>query len=418
MIKLAKMYLTSATARDSLIMLLGAAFSTVLGFFLTVILARGLSAIELGLILTALTFTQLISDMFELGINSSALNFISSAGDYEKPVFLKTTFIAKLIAAGIVGSGVFLLALPLSQVIFRSDAMVPFIQISSVGVAMMMFVGWEQTVFQAEKRFLLSMLLGSSINILRLLVILAIILLGIFSPISAFTALQIVLPVVIIVFFLRIRRNFLQVANSNLVYRKVFGFGLPVGLGFALAAIYTKLDQILIFNLLGGAEAGIYGLAFRVMSVFLFAAAALNAAVTPRFASLHPDQFQSYFRKTLLAAFGLGFLSALVILAAPFILPIIFGVKFYSSILPFQILSVGAIFFIFSSPFYTAILYKFKKTKYSLFLSLISLALIWGLLNFLIPAYKSLGAAIAVTCVYGLQLALSVGFFVFWNRKA
>lgn len=417
MINRVKLYFTSATAKDSLIMLFGAALSTVLGFFLIVILARGLSPVELGLIFTALIFTQLVSDMFELGVNSSTLNFISSAERGEKLVFLKTTFIVKLITVGVVGSGVFFLALPLSQVIFRSDAMVPFIQISSVGVALLMLIGWEQAVFQAEKRFILSMFLGSSINVLRLLVILGIILLGIFNPVNAYIALQIILPIAVIAFFLRIGRNFLQVSSSALIYRKIFGFGLPVGLGFALAAIYTKLDQIMIFNLLGGAEAGIYGLAFRVMSVFLFAAAALNAAVTPRFASLHPDQFPAYFKKTLVAALGLGFLSALAILVAPAFLPIIFGAKFYSSIVPFQILSVGAIFFILSSPFYTAILYKFKKTKYSLFLSLVSLALMWGLLSLLIPVYKTLGAAIAVTSVYGLQLIISVAFFFFWRRR-
>lgn len=407
----------SKTAKDSLIMLFGAAITTVLGFFVTVILARGLSPIELGLILTALTFTQLVSDMFELGINSAVLNFVSSSSEVERPVFLKFTFMAKLTIALLVGLGVLLLASPLSMFIFKSEEILPFVQISSIGVALLMLVGWEQSVFQAKKMFIHSSLLGVLINILRVLGILVILAVGIFNPINSYIVLQVVLVIGIVVFLFKIGKNFFRVKNTTGVFNKVFGFGLPVGFGFALAAIYTKLDQIIIFNLLGGAEAGIYGLAFRVMSVFLFAGGALNAAITPRFASLHPDQFSAYFKKTLLAAFGLGFLSALGILVAPIFLPIIFGAKFYSSILPFQILSIGAIFFILSSPFYTAILYKFKKTKYSLFISLASLLLIWGLLNLLIPVYKSLGAAIAVTLIYGFQFIISVAFFFFWSRK-
>lgn len=417
MISLVKNYLGSSTAKDSLIMLAGAGLTTTLGFFLTIILARGLTPLELGLILTALTFTQLVSDMFELGINSAALNFISSSEGHERLVFLKTTFISKFVAAILVGGAVFLLAVPLSQIIFRSEVMVPFIQVSSLGVALMMFIGWEQTVLQAEKRFLTSVFLGTTFNILRVLGVLLLLTLGIFSPINAYIVLHIVLPLVAVYFFLRIGINFLKIAKKNLVYKKVFSFGLPVGAGFAMAAIYTKLDQILIFNILGEAEAGIYGLAFRIMSVILFAAAALNAAITPRFTSLHDDQFSAYFGKTLLAALGLAGLSVLLILAAPLILPLLFGDKFISSILPFQILSIGAIFFILSSPFYTAILYRLKKTKYSLVVAIISLVLIWGLLNFLIPLYGTLGAAIAVTSVYGLQLALSASFYLFWSTK-
>ena len=50
-------------------------------------------------------------------------------------------------------------------------------------------------------------------------------------------------------------------------YHEIIKFGLPIGLSFAIAALYTRLDQLLVFRYLGEEAAGIYGLAARLMLI-------------------------------------------------------------------------------------------------------------------------------------------------------
>lgn len=407
----------SKTAKDSIVLLIGSAVATGLGFFLTVILTRSLTPATFGLFITALTFSQLVTDLFELGINPAVINFVSSSFGQEKAALLKTSFLAKLIIALLISSLVFLLAPWISTIIFKSETIIPFIKFSALGIFLLMLLNWGQTVFQAEKRFVLSTLVSGSVNFLRVLAVVGLIALGIFNSFNAYLVLQAVLILSLTLVFLKEGWMFLKTRNNITDYQKIARFGLPIGLGFSLAAIYSRLDQILLFNIAGEKEAGIYGLALRVMSALIFAAMALSTATTPRFASLHPQDFRTYFKKALLATSGLGVLSVGVIITAPIFFLLLFGSKFQEATVPFQILMIGAIFFIITSPFNNAILYKFKKPRFSFFVSIFSLVLIWFLLNFLIPLYKSSGAAAAVTIVYGLQLILSLGYFFILDKK-
>lgn len=410
--------LKSATAKDSAALLVGSVISTVGGFVGILVLTRHLPISEFGLFITALTFSQLVTDLFELGVNPSALNFVSLAEWGIRQKFLKVSFVLKLLIAVSTGLSVLILAQPLAQVIFRSRPMVGFIQVSAVGVFIMMLLGWGQTVLQAQKRFIISAVLGSLVNILRLVAVLFFLLIGALNGFSAFVVVQIVTVVLLWYLWVSLGSGFLKTKVASRDYQAMVKFGLPVGLGFSVAAIYTKLDQMLIFSLAGQTAAGVYGLAFRAAAFFLFASSAFTGAITPRFASLHKDDFPLYFKKTLLASLGLVFLALLSIPLAPIFFPLVFGSKFVASVLPFQILVVGISIFLLFSPLNAAIIYRYKKTRFTLWVSILSLGLTWVFLNVLLPRYQSVGAAIAVTSVYGIQFVLSTLYLLYLRSKA
>lgn len=412
-----KSLLISETSKDSAIMFSGSVVSVIFSFILIVILTRNLSAAGLGLVLTGLTITQLLTDAFELGINPALMNFIPAASPIQKLIYIKTTFLLKLLTGIIVAVAVFYLAPFTATVFLKNESMTFFIQSSAVGIFLMSIILWGQTVFQAEQKFLYSSFLNALVNIIRTLAVLILVILALINPQSAFLVMQICLVIVVGLVFLLMKLDYLKVKATVFYWRQIIRFGLPLGISFALAAVYTKLDQLLIFNQTGEVEAGIYGLAYRVSLPLIFAVTALNSAITPRFTSVAGQAFWVYFKKSLLAVILLSVLGLLAIISAPVILPFIFGTSTRSSILPFQILVFGMICFILASPFVTAIIYRYHKPRFPFILSLLSLLLIYILLNLFIPNYKSVGAALAVALVYAGQLLLSLGYFRYLSKK-
>ena len=412
-----KQLLLTQTAKDSGILFIGSILATLFGFLLVVILTRNLSTNEFGLIITALVFTQLIADVSEFGINTSTLNFVSSAAKKIRDKYISVTFILRVLISIIVSAALYFFANHISKLFFNTSNMTSFIQISSIGILLFMIISWGQGVFQAERRFVVSAIAGGSINFLRTIVVVLLITLGIFNVTSIFLSIQLVLLIIVPFVLFNIGVNFFKGNVKSIDFKKVITFGLPVGFSFTLAAIYTKLDQILIFNLAGSEQAGVYGLAFRTASFLILISASLNSAFAPRFASLHPSDFPNYFNKTMYASLGLGFISLLGIPLSQLFFPLIFGEKFNAAIIPFQILLLGMVSFIIYSPFYSAIIYKFKKTKFPFLTSILSLTLVYYLLNLLIPLYQSIGAAVAVSAVYIIQMFLSIGYFIYLKRE-
>lgn len=410
--------LSSATAKDSLIMMIGFVISAFFSFLMLVILTRNLNTFNFGLFVTALTFTQLVSDFFEMGINAATLNFLTPSEGGKKMSYLKSLLITKAVTAFFVSIGVYLLAPFISTSILNNFQILPLIQISSIGIFLLMFILWLQVVYQADKNFVVASFINFSGNVLRVLGLLILFYLGFFNFISGYLSIQLILIPVVLVAFYMVGIKYLNTKDPVTHIRQVLKFSLPVGLSFSMWAIYSRLDQILVLQLKGAEEAGVYGLAFRIISVLLLVSSALNNAIAPRFASIAHDEFGAYFKKTLLASLGLVFLAILSIPFAPIVLPLIFGANFYHSVLPFQLLVIATAFFIFASPINYAILYRYKNTHFALWTSVLYLGIIWILLNIFVPLQGSVGAALSVLILNMIQLVVSVGYFIYLQRSS
>lgn len=407
----------SSTAKDSYILYVGNILSVAINFLITILLTRNLSTSEFGVFITGIVFLQLLVDLFELGINPALINLVSSSKD-EAKLFIKSSFLLKLIISITVSLVLVLSADFIAISVFKNKIMSPVISFSALGFIFLTIIFWGQSVFQAQRNFLYSAILNTSINVLRLLFLGALLLSSYFNLYSSFFVSQIVLGfsalfvIYKLGFFLKFR-NFKKKGTLEIIR-----FGLPIGISFAIAAIYTKLDQLMIYNIAGDKEAGVYGLAARLATIMIFLIAAFNSSVIPRFSSVEKNKFFVYFKKTVIVSIIVAF--STIILAftiGTFFIPIIFGEEFKDSVLSLQLLSIGIAFFAVTSPIASAITYHFKQPKFSLASSFLSMIIIIGLLNALIPLFKSTGAAIAVLLVYIFQFIISLIYFLYLRNK-
>lgn len=407
----------SKTAKDSIYLLIGVVVSTMAGFLLTITLTRNLSAADFGLIVTALVFSQMVVDFSELGLNSALLTFGSknSGGRNE---YLKASFVLRVAISLVIGLVIILFSNQIGELLFKSSLISKFLSVSALGIVLIAFISWLQSLLQSRLKFLTSSTIGSLVNITRLVIVFILLSLGINNSFEVYISLQVIILVVLVLGIFYTDWSFLKEKLSSEKLFENLKFGVPVGLGFSVAALYTKLDQLIIFNISGEVEAGVYGVALRVASVFIFASAAFGNALVPRFASIDGDRFSTYFKKSLLASLGLCIFPLIAIIISPVLIPLLFGDIYSRSVLPFQILCLGMSSFTLTTPFSGAILYRFRKPLFSFWSSLVALALIIGLFYILIPQYKSVGAAMSVSFVYFVQLIWTIGFYFYFSKRS
>lgn len=400
--------LKSSTSKDSAVLFTGNIISFGINFLITFLLARNFSATQLGLFFTGLVFIQLTCDLAELGINSSLLHFIPREKKLAKR-YINASFALKVIIGLTLFVLIFVLAPSIANIFLNNQQMVPFIKNSSMGILTLLFIFWGQSIFQSEHKFLLASVLNTSINVLRISVLVILLLFTSLGLGDIFLLFQLVLIISVVFVIFKIKPGFRDFNYSI----NILKFGLPIGASFAVAAVYTKLDQLMILKIGGAFEAGIYGLAGRVVTIYIFAAAAFNNAIVPRLSSIENIQFDRYFKKVLLATLMMMGMTIVSIIPASLLIPVFFGTDFEKSIIPFQLLALGASFFILSVPFSSALVYRYKKTFFPLVISILSLSLLLFLLNLLIPVYLGIGAALSLLITYIIQTLVSIGYFIY-----
>ena len=145
--------------KNSTVLFIGNLLATGLNVLLISLLTHNLSIAEFGLIITALMFSQLIFDFFELGINPATINFLASADNMQQKKIMQKTFNLKVFSAILISILTFLLAYPISIFWFHNIEIIKYIQIFAIGIFLMILVQWGLSVFQAKKNFLISALI-------------------------------------------------------------------------------------------------------------------------------------------------------------------------------------------------------------------------------------------------------------------
>lgn len=120
-------------------------------------------------------------------------------------------------------------------------------------------------------------------------------------------------------------------------FRKVAVQSAPFGIAGSFHLIYFQSAVFLLAYLVGDKEAGIYSVAFLVMSaVYLFPNIIYQKFLLPkihRWANQDPDFFYKSYRVGSIAMLGVGTLASLLVWTlSPYVLPLLFGAEYENSV--------------------------------------------------------------------------------------
>ena len=180
--------------------------------------------------------------------------------------------------------------------------------------------------------------------------------------------------------------------------------GFPIILGSIATTINFKIDQLMIGNILGDHELGIYSVAVRLAELWYFIPVTISTVLLPRLTVLKASKDEMSYKKTLqkyfswlvLLAYGTGIVT--VIFASPMI-RLLFGKDYIASV-PIVSIYIWAGIFINLSVIRGSWYVIEEQTSYSLYCNVIG-AIVNVLLNMiLIPAFGGIGAAYATFVSY------------------
>jgi O-antigen/teichoic acid export membrane protein len=188
------------------------------------------------------------------------------------------------------------------------------------------------------------------------------------------------------------------------VWSQAWAFGLAA----VLYPIFFQISTVLLKYLDGNIEAGIFGIALAVMTAIYLIPATLYQkfllSKQHRWAIHDKPKFWLVYRHGNLAMLVSGvLLAALVVLVAPWVVPLAFGEK-YRAVVPVLLVLAACIPIRFLSTGVGSALLNEQHMRYRVFAMGLSAAVVIVLNLVLIPAHHELGAAAATVVGEGVLL--------------
>ena len=387
------------TSRDTLTLFIGNTFSAFFGFIFVYILTQRLTVSEFGVFSAAANLIVIISSFTDLGITTAMINFVSvklGANDNvgaEK--YLKASFVIRLISILVVSGIVVLIPKFVStNLLATTDISVSYwVGIISIGLTAWLTFPYAM---MAYKKFWQSVILDWSLGIPRILIFLS---LATLIPANLNLALMsyglsTVLP--IIFGFSVIGLKFLKTKIKGVDYLDIIKFSGWLGVNRVMSSISGRLDVTMLANLTNAVVVGEYSIASRLSSFVIVLSSSLGSVLSTRFARFNDrEKERQYLIKSTL--FTLPIILGVIvwiIIAKPFVL-ILFGEKYYESIIILKYLLFSMIPFVLATPAVTAIVHSMRKPIYIGIFSFVQIVMIFIFNLYFTNLLGGLGPAIA-----------------------
>lgn len=189
-------------------------------------------------------------------------------------------------------------------------------------------------------------------------------------------------------------------------------YGVAVYLGLIINTLHLRLDQFFVSSLKGPADLANYALAVRIAEmVWLLDYAIINASIFRITASSVEEATRITQRMARLVGSLIFIASLIIALAAPYVIPLVFGMDFAPAAIPLMLLLPGTIAWSLSRVLAQFVAYQSGKPWYNMLVATVGFLLNLVLIIVLIPMWGIRGAAISSTFSHILNFALTVWIF-------
>ena len=395
--------------------------SAFLGYLVRFVLAKNLTVEEFGLFYAVVAFLGLLGLFKGLGFDKALIKFIPDFKHKKRNDLIKSSIIyasvIQFITNTVIITAIYLFSSYLSVHFFHSPKADIVLKLMAIAFFIDSFVLIPKFVFQGFKK----MTYFSSIDFIRMVLILIIILIGfklnykLLSPIIAY----IIVPVILLFIFgtALFKKVFPEFLKSKFVLEKtalkkitkysIFVMATSIG-GVVLG--YTDIMMLTYFT--GLTAVGLYSIALPTAKVLIYFARAITGILIPLTSDLHAKGEKKLLKIGIeeLYKYSIIILVPAVLILFSFadlIVNMFFGKNYVLATTPMKILSIGMIFHILYSingDFFSGIGQPQLNSK------LIYLGAIFNFIGnlVLIPLIGVNGAAIATTGSYFIMMGYSM----------
>jgi O-antigen/teichoic acid export membrane protein len=390
----------SATFRQSVLTTGATLINGILGVAFYPLVARLTGVSDFGSFSISVLTMTLLSDIANFGTDTGIVRFVGKYFETDKSrayKYLKFALKFKIIVGLCISLFGIVAAPAIAMYILKKPELIDSLRIAFFGSTSLLLLSFATSSIQSIQKFGTWSALNISLNTLRLLMVVILGLLGVFTIENA---LFIYALIPFLGFFIGILflPQFWREKNENSVAKEFLHYNKWVGAFILLAALSSRLDSFLTTRFLPLESVGIYAAAVTLASVGPQVVAAIATVVAPKLASLNSKEtLLSYLKKLQLFLLSLGFAAFIAgSLLSVLVIPTLFGDAFTASITPFIILALAQVIFLVSIPVHTTIIYYYAKPIVFVWVGIIHLLIIFFVGSFLIQKYGVTGAALSV----------------------
>lgn len=407
--------LLDKSAKDTILTLISNASSQVLSFFVTIMVSKSLSVTNFGLYSVINSVTSFITDLADLGMNSSLTRFVSECHAQnlvrQENKIISYTIRKKIVSLLFVLVLLFLFSRPIAKYIFHDEQLYYYVIFIFVSSGFSLLVGALRAVLQGRREFHKFSLVVVMWNLIWAGVIFLFYFLGKLSVLSSLLA-GIISGSVNLFLCVKLTdlklSKLLNCTDLEASYkRQLNNFSNWMIVWSVFSILQSKADVFLLATLTTKAEVSYYEIASKIIKPVLMVIASYSQVLNPQFASIDRNKLHDKIIEIRKFIFILsGFVIIFLIMVGP-ILNFIWGIKYAKSIIPAQMLLIAIIFYAWTVPFNSA-LYALNKPHIFTIAALAGLVvtIIGDIL--LLPKYGAIGASI--TYIFAQIIGLVIAF--------
>ncbi len=188
----------------------------------------------------------------------------------------------------------------------------------------------------------------------------------------------------------------------------------PLIISSLAVIVYMRIDQIMIKNILGFGNVGVYSVAVRLSESLYFIPLLIVTSLFPAIVR-NKKSSNHFYELRIIQLYGLmlysaAFIAAILTLFSPYLVPLLFGVEYSESVKPLKVLSWTVIFIALNAAITRY--YVVENLQVYTLINTCSGALINVALNLIfIPKYGISGAAYATLISYSISAFLMNAMF-------
>ncbi|MEI7810592.1 MAG: flippase [bacterium] len=396
-------------------MFFGRFFTLGISFFIGIYIARYLGPSNYGLLSYITSFVGLFGFLASFGIDSIVSREIINNHD-KKDEIIGTGFYIKIIGSFVAIASVFIISYFTTKDLF------------TLGLIWLFSLNFIPQAFNILETYFQSQVLSKKVvtaqvaaNIISTILKISVIVLN--KGIFWLTLIYIVetsIYALILLFSFRKFGNHIRKWKFNIsVAKSLLKDSWPLMLTIISIGVYMKIDQVMIKNMLGNEQAGIYAVAVKLSEVWYFIPTIICTSLFPSIVSVintNKELFESRMRRLYFLMFWIAFgIASFTTIFSYLIIKILFGTAYMGAVTTLQIY-VWAGVAVFLSVSVGQYLIASNLTKISFYTTLIG-ALINIILNIILIRKIGIeGAAIATLISYTVS-AFGIFFFQGTRRQ-
>lgn len=401
--------------RDVSLVYLGAILNSMSLFLINVILSRSFEKEWFAIFSLAVLALGTIAEMSDLGLNGSLLRFVPFYRQNNQPEKMKQ--VVKIIWRWRVSLSVILtlggvaLSYPIAKYIFNQPQITDYLAFSLLGIGGVILLGFVSTYLQASQEFFKNSLIQSLKGLLRLALTAIFVFSGL-NDIYLFLLVYISIPWILLFVYYHVlprdlEKTRIDAETKKQLHGQIANFSFWLTIWSLSAILASRVDQIMLSNLLGLEKVAVYTIAFQFIYLYSIGSQSITSVLMPKYNSLRSKEEIAALTKRLMKWLVPAILILfLVIPPSRHLITLVFGDKYADSIPVYLILSYSMAINLLNIPL-SLIITTFNKTKLVAISGFIQLIINAGLNLLLIPKFGVIGA--------GLTFTLGIIFSIVYN---